>query len=244
MTEWLVATLAAPLASFGEAPGNVRRGTADRPTRSALLGLAGAALGLERSDSEGQDALRKSFGVATRTLRRGTLLIDFHTFQSLPTSRDKVRTRAEALNRKSRLKTSLTYREYRTDVCYQIAFREKRRARLTLKVLQQAMAEPMYAPYAGRRSCPLSRPLSARIIVADDVLAAFSAHPDASDFVAGTSLVAAEAPRDFGDLRQPLRSRRRTDEPGSRVTWQFSSRLEYEYAMPLDQDGGNTEPRK
>ena len=53
MTEWLIIHLAAPFASFGEEAGNVRRGTADRPTRSALLGLAGAALGIDRADARG-----------------------------------------------------------------------------------------------------------------------------------------------------------------------------------------------
>ncbi len=83
----LVVLIAAPLASFGEEPGNARRGTADRPSRSALLGLPGAALGITRDDAEGQKALRDSFLTATRTLRAGELLADFHTFQSLPTAR-------------------------------------------------------------------------------------------------------------------------------------------------------------
>ena len=61
MSGCLVVVLAAPLASFGENAGNVRRGTADRPTRSALIGLAGAALGVERADSTGQQKLVDSF---------------------------------------------------------------------------------------------------------------------------------------------------------------------------------------
>ena len=69
---WLVVLIAAPLASFGEEPGNVRRGSADRPTRSALIGLAGAALGVEREDAEGQRALAASFLTATRTLSPGS----------------------------------------------------------------------------------------------------------------------------------------------------------------------------
>ena len=48
---WLVILIAAPLASFGEEPGNARRGSSDRPTRSALLGLAGAALGDRREST-------------------------------------------------------------------------------------------------------------------------------------------------------------------------------------------------
>ena len=57
MSGWLAIVLAAPLASFGEEPGNAYRGTADRPTRSALIGLAGAALGIDRADGAGQKAL-------------------------------------------------------------------------------------------------------------------------------------------------------------------------------------------
>jgi CRISPR system Cascade subunit CasD len=67
---WLVVLIAAPLASFGEEPGNVRRGTADRPTRSALLGLAGAALGIERADQQSQDRLSASFLTAHAFARR------------------------------------------------------------------------------------------------------------------------------------------------------------------------------
>jgi len=67
----LVAFIAAPLASFGEESGNARRGSADRPTRSALIGLAGAAIGVEREDAEGQRALAASFLTATRTLSPG-----------------------------------------------------------------------------------------------------------------------------------------------------------------------------
>ncbi len=65
---WLVILLSAPLASFAEEPGNAQRGSADRPTRSALIGLAGAALGIERADAEGQQRLAASFLTATRTL--------------------------------------------------------------------------------------------------------------------------------------------------------------------------------
>src|SRR6516225_7569004 len=100
---WLVVLIAAPLASFSEEPGNTRRGSADRPTRSALLGLAGAALGVERADRARQEALATSFLTATRTLEAGAPLSDFHTFQSLPAARGAVATRADALARRSDL---------------------------------------------------------------------------------------------------------------------------------------------
>ena len=45
MPRYVVFRLAAPLASFGEVAVGERRPTADRPTRSAVIGLLGAALG-------------------------------------------------------------------------------------------------------------------------------------------------------------------------------------------------------
>jgi CRISPR system Cascade subunit CasD len=119
---WLVVLIAAPLASFSEEPGNARRGSADRPTRSALLGLAGAALGVERADRAGQEALAASFLTATRTLATGAPQTDFHTFQSLPTSKGPVATRAEALARRADLETSITRRDYRSDGQWQAAY--------------------------------------------------------------------------------------------------------------------------
>ena len=237
MCKWLVATLAAPLASFGEQSGNVRRGTSDRPTRSAILGLAGAALGLSRADTKGQQALAASFGVATHTVNSGTLLVDFHTYQSLPSTKGRVRTRADALSRERDLNTSITHREYRADVFYQVAFKALPNGRYELEGLRSALMQPVYSLYAGRRSCPLSRPLAPRIIEAETVLEAFSLHPDTTLHRSGSGLFAAEDLRDFGRLQAPVRSRLRLDEPGDRLAWHFTPRLEYEYSPPRKSAG-------
>ena len=141
---WLVILIAAPLASFGEEPGNARRGTADRPTRSMLIGLAGAALGVERDDAEGQRALAGAFLTATRTLSPGRPLTDFHTFQSLPESRGPVATRADALRRRGDLETSITRREYRADGQWQAAFVAREDTKFTLPALREALLRPVF----------------------------------------------------------------------------------------------------
>src|SRR5690606_37034561 len=56
MGEYIVFTLAAPLASFGGVAGNERRGSMDRPGHSMLAGLVSAALGIRRID---EDLLRR-----------------------------------------------------------------------------------------------------------------------------------------------------------------------------------------
>lgn len=230
MTEWLIVTLAAPFASFGEEAGNVRRGTADRPTRSALLGLAGAALGIDRADAEGQRALAASFRVATRTLCAGTLVTDFHTYQSLPSAKGHPHTRAEALSSPLDLATSITHREYRTDVRYQATYRAISGGQYSLQDLKIGFEKPAYTLYLGRKSCPLSHPLAPEIIEAQTIVDAFKRHSDEPH-----GLIAVEDRADLGSPDASLRTRMRMDEPGDRISWQFRQRREYEY-VPTDQE--------
>jgi CRISPR system Cascade subunit CasD len=173
---WLIILIAAPLASFGEEPGNASRGSSDRPTRSALLGLAGAALGIERADAAGQRALFSSLLTATRTLSPGAPLTDFHTFQSLPESAGRVATRADALARRAELETSITRRNYRSDGCWQAAYVARDGAVVSLQDLQQAFLRPRFALWAGRKSCPLAHPLAPTIVDTEDAETAFRSH--------------------------------------------------------------------
>lgn len=228
MTQWLLVTLAAPLASFGEEAGNAQRGTADRPARSALLGLAGAALGIDRGDADAQQALTQSFRIATRTLSAGALLSDFHTYQSLPSAKGKPATRAAALARREDLVTSITRRDYRCDVMYHAAYKEQQPGgRYRLETLRDAFMQPIYAPYLGRHSCPLSRPLAPELVEAETVLDAFRLyHKDIVHQHAG-GLVATEDRTDLSASNVAQRVHVRMDEPGDRVTWQFSTRREY-----------------
>lgn len=69
------------MASFGEEPGNAARGSAQWPTKSALCGLVGAALGVLREDRDGQTALANDYRFVVRAERRGTLLRDTSRFR-------------------------------------------------------------------------------------------------------------------------------------------------------------------
>lgn len=233
MTPWLVITLMAPLASFGERAGNVERSTADRPSRSALIGLAGAALGIRRDDQEGQTRLARSFRIATATLAPGSLLSDFHTYQSLPSaSKPAPRTRAEALSRKRELNTSITRREYRADVWYEVAYATEADSTWTLAQLATAFQRPYFALYLGRRSCPLGAPVNPVIIEAEDIVQLFEARMRNAKLAgrpqAGrNATLAAETLEDFGSNARPLRRHRRQDQPGDRLRWQFTARPEF-----------------
>ncbi len=93
--QWLMLTLAGGLASFGGvAPGNLRHSERE-PSRSALLGLCAAALGLRRDEVEAQRALAAGLYFASRCAASSRLLRDYHTTQAPPQPALKGRPRQE-----------------------------------------------------------------------------------------------------------------------------------------------------
>lgn len=229
---WLVVLIAAPLASFGEEAGNARRGSADRPTRSALLGLAGAALGIERADTQGQQALFASLLTATRTLSPGAPLTDFHTFQSLRDSAGRVKTRADALRQRDKLETSITRRDYRSDGRWQAAYVSRAGAAISLQRLQQAFLRPRFTLWAGRKSCPLAHPLAPAIVEAEDVETAFRSHAKMLGLSERNFSSVAIDSRLWSSARvNSARRHRRLDEPLDRVRWHFAARDEIVFRM-------------
>lgn len=253
MTRWLAVTLMAPLASFGERAGNVERSTADRPTRSALIGLAGAALGIRRADRDGQAQLARSFRVATLTMGAGSLVADFHTYQSLPSPKGRPASRAEALARPGDLVTSITRREYRSDVWYEAAYAQNDGARWTLDELCDAFRRPVFTLFLGRKSCPLGAPLAPEIVDGvkdvDDLFArrrVASAYLDKTRAVFDrrawrhrTGPLAAERQDDLSHTNLQVRRHRRMDEPGDRLTWQFAARTEFVRRAHDGKDSGD-----
>lgn len=240
MSDWLIVVLAAPLASFGEDAGNARRGTAERPTHSALVGLAGAALGVERRDTPGQLRLAEAFFTATRTLRPGAPMTDFHTFQSLPAAKGHVATRAEALARQGELETSITRRDYRSDGLWQAAFTPRPAGALALDALREAFARPRFPLYAGRRSCPLAFPLSPLLVTDSSIDSAFRDHArqlndnfkrEILRETGGVLAIDARLPEPSANAS---RHHRRNDEPGDRTHWHFFPRAEIIRAMSSD----------
>ena len=167
MNEYLTFFLCAPMSAFGSYAGHERRGSATSPHRSAILGLIGAALGVDRKDSGAQMALRQyRFAVQSRTENKH--LRDYHTVQTAhrrfkrPASR---RVALEAAGRKA--ETTITYRDYRTDVAFAVAIWLEGEA-WPLSQVANALKKPEFVLYAGRKSCPLSAPMTPKIVRASD----------------------------------------------------------------------------
>lgn len=230
MAEWLVIVLKAPFASFADSPGNAARPSAAMPTRSALIGLAGAVLGIERTDSRGQAALAGALVTATALHEPGQPLADFHTFQTLHRSAGGARTRADALANRDYLETAITRRGYRTDALWQAAYRLSERPDIfTLTDLAEAFRHPRFAPYVGRRSCPPAHPFNPLILDHEDVRDAFAEHGQR------TGVLKARQAREFsledrGDAPGAnwTSQHLRRDDPRDRsIRWTFGERNEW-----------------
>jgi CRISPR system Cascade subunit CasD len=168
--EYLLFRLYGPMASWGEIAVGESRHTSVKPTKSALLGLLGAALGVSRDNETAQRALASDYHFAIYMLSTGQLLRDYHTAQA-PDSVGKFQYRTrrdELVNGKARLGTVLSSREYRTNAQAVIVVRKLEHAKWSLDELKQALLAPKYHLYLGRKSCPLAAPLQPEILTADN----------------------------------------------------------------------------
>jgi CRISPR system Cascade subunit CasD len=230
MAEWLIIHLRGPFASFAESPGNTTRKTGDMPSRSALIGLAAAALGIERSDQVRQTQLADALVTASALLSSGDILSDFHTFQSLNDAAKGASSRVNALARKEYLETGITRRDYRTDASWQAAYRLSSTAGIVaLTELKKAFQQPQFALYLGRRSCPPSHPLNPKLYEAEDVRDAFVAYAEETGLaVEFVPCVFSLEDHSDADGSQITSQHLRRDDPRDRsIRWTFAERIEW-----------------
>ena len=164
MSDFVVFTLAGPMASFGTVAGNERRGTESRPGHSMLVGLLAAALGIRRTEALRLAALSDACQFAVRVDRPGVLMTDYHTVQSAKRNKkiDGVATRREMLIEGDRT-TIVTRREYLMDVQFTVAVAFTH-VTIAPAALVEALRRPGFVFYIGRKSCPPSLPLNPRLI--------------------------------------------------------------------------------
>jgi len=151
MQEYLILKLEGPLQAWGGHTFEDRRPSELFPTRSGLLGLLAACLGIDRTDVVSQQALASSVLFAVRVDTTPIKMIDYHTVKDA---------RKEYQGLKSN-ETIQTWREYLQDAKYTVAIWLTGQATVSLKALVEAVNKPVYTPFLGRRSCPITRPLFA-----------------------------------------------------------------------------------
>lgn len=246
MTDYLLLRLYGPLASWGEIAVGESRHSAVQPSRSALLGLLGAALGIERMDDAGQQRLTQGYRFGIKLESAGSPMRDYHTVQvGVPPRKFQFRSRRQELAA-DKLDTILSTREYRCDSLALVAVEALPGAPADLEQLAQALRHPRYTLYLGRKSCPLALPLVPKRVSAANLC-------EALDKVELPSLLAMLDKRQpeqawpnrmdrqafrLGQTRyywedgmqagmQPSFDSWRHDQPLSRRRWQFAQRREW-----------------
>ena len=246
MRDYLIFTIAAPMASFGMKydPGEWRN-SANRPSKSGVLGLIAAALGIEREEQARFDALRDCLGFAVRVDDPGQPAYDYHTSQVPPQKRNRrFATRADELAvPKTELKTILSTREFRVNAFSTPALwlrQADAEQPVMLDAIANALRRPYFTLYAGRKSHPLMLPCAPEIVAAGNVLAAFdgyhAAKPEIAQFrrdyltrergyqTASQAVVYCET--DDPAAASGTRTEQRRDVPESRTKWRFGVRQE------------------
>jgi CRISPR system Cascade subunit CasD len=138
----LVMRLAGPMQSWGANSRYTRRETETLPTKSGVIGMIAAALGLGRDESlERFRGLR--FGV--RADQPGTLMSDYHT----------------ARNHDGKM-MPLSLRYYLQDAVFLAGLESQDGEQL--EDYRRALAAPHYQLFLGRRSCPPDGPIRTAIV--------------------------------------------------------------------------------
>ncbi len=237
MRHYLLFRLYGPMASWGDIAVGEYRPSFAYPSKSAILGLLAAAVGIRREAEDSHCELTSAYLFAVRVDTMGILQRDYHTTQvpsggtgkkkkAFPTRRDELETPKEDLN------TILSSRDYRCDTLYTIClWATNESPPYSLEILAEKLRRPAFTLYLGRKSCPLALPAQPIIVEANSIRHAFekATFRDIECFTVILSgkdnMVYWEGTGDSGYPR--LHTITRRDTPLSRRRWQFADREEH-----------------
>ena len=172
MADFIACQLEGAMAAWGDIAVGEERPSRQIPTRSALTGLLGAALGIPRVEEQAMQSLQAGVAWAVVVGRGGNFLRDYHTVQTAgrdrkwqPSSRYDELQAGDPKN----LHTLVTKREYYTGVEYWVLLQLLPACPYSVDQLLSALQEPQSVLYLGRRSCPLSAPLQPQLIAAESL---------------------------------------------------------------------------
>lgn len=166
MPEYLILRLQGVMQSWGKHTYEDYRPSELFPTRSALSGLLAACCGIERENSKQLQALDASYIYTARLDQRKFLverIFDYHTVQESIRATGAIRT-----------DPIQTYREYLYDAHYTLALSQVEPAAFSLREIAEQVQNPVFTPFLGRKSCPLTSPLFSQFIEAENSLKALA----------------------------------------------------------------------
>jgi len=167
MNEYLILRLKGVLQSWGGHTFEDYRPSNLFPTRSGLVGLLAACLGIDRNDLENQKALSESFRYAARVdemPNRFHKITDFHTVL-----------KARRVSGKAGDDPVVSRREYLCDATFTVALKLTDTNVFSVQRIIDHLQKPVYTPFLGRRSCPLSVPPFHSIVQSESLIKALEA---------------------------------------------------------------------
>ena len=218
MSHYLILRLDGPMQAWGTHTFEDFRPSNLFPTRSGLLGLLGACLGIDRRDHTGMEQLAESVEF---TVRADRAVLRFDLEKNMPKDAVKLPDfhtvlAARKVDGSANKNPVVSRREYLFDASFTVAIGAKPDATVSLENIASALRYPCYTPVLGRRSCPITRPL-----LEGDAIEASDAKAALASALPTGGLIYAE-----GDLRsgQPMSMR---DVPMHGRNRQFGTRQVY-----------------
>lgn len=143
------------MSAYGLQTFDVHRKVNHFPTRSGIVGLLGAAIGITRDRHKELVVLSQQIKVAVQVNDCGEKMVDYHTVQDFRSPHGKIQ----------KNQTKPTYREYWCDSEHTFAITG---AHDVIDRLAGGVKSPSFTLFQGRKCCPLTRPLFEDIIAEDN----------------------------------------------------------------------------
>ena len=135
------------LQSWGEDSKWDERSTSSVPTKSGIVGLIAACLGIDRDDPF-IIHISQIIKIAVRVDRKGTLLSDFHTVAS---------NKMIVASGGKQSRTIVSHRQYLQDASFVVLITSADQQ--LMDSIAKAVNDPKWIPYLGRKSCAPSKPI-------------------------------------------------------------------------------------
>ncbi|PKH02944.1 type I-E CRISPR-associated protein Cas5/CasD [Psychromonas sp. MB-3u-54] len=133
------------MSAYGLQTFDVHRRANHFPTRSAIMGILGAAIGITRENFNELYALSEQLKIAVQVNLSGEKMVDYHTVQHFRSPQGKIQKGVKP-----------TYREYWCDSEHTFAISAEDGI---IETLTNKVKAPEFTLFQGRKSCPLTRPL-------------------------------------------------------------------------------------
>ena len=165
--------LEGPLQAWGVTSRFAVRDTADVPSKSGVLGLVCAALGLRRGDANVRLKELAALRMGVRIDRPGERFADYHTAGAgigMMSAEGKIKYTGTT----GEIETWVMRKEYLADAAFLAALQGDSG---TVNELAEALQDPVWPPFLGRKSCPPSVPVFAGLEWFDGLIAALRSQP-------------------------------------------------------------------